>query len=135
MVLSVKLVKKWLSCSRKRSNKKTSNRNGPNNCTFWDASEKFLPRTEEFTWRCSTKKIFWKISQNSQENTCVGVSFWSKIIFLISKHILKSALSDLRQFVATASLLTLFRIGGSQKAPPPSNPYQFFPCNFCKCRN
>ena len=26
-------------------------------------------------WRCSVKEAFLKILQNSQENTCVGVSF------------------------------------------------------------
>ena len=31
--------------------------------------------TEAVVQRCSVKKVFLKISQNSQENTCVGVSF------------------------------------------------------------
>ena len=26
-------------------------------------------------WRCSVNMVFRKISQNSQENTCAGVSF------------------------------------------------------------
>ena len=26
-------------------------------------------------WRCSVNKVFSKIAQNSQENTCAGVSF------------------------------------------------------------
>ena len=30
-------------------------------------------------WRCSVKTVFLKISQNSQENTCVGVSFLKKL--------------------------------------------------------
>ena len=49
---------------------------------FWDI--KFSP---EFFWislfileavvqRCSGKKVFLEISQNSQENTCARVSFW-----------------------------------------------------------
>ena len=29
--------------------------------------------------RCFIKKVFFKISQNSQENTCIGVSFFKKI--------------------------------------------------------
>ena len=29
--------------------------------------------------RCFIKKVFFKISQNSQENTCIGVSFLKKI--------------------------------------------------------
>ena len=36
--------------------------------TTWESSE-------EVSWRCSVKKVFLKISQYSQENTCVGVSF------------------------------------------------------------
>ena len=31
--------------------------------------------TEAVVWRCSVKKLFLKISQNSQENTCARVSF------------------------------------------------------------
>ena len=30
---------------------------------------------EAVVWRCSSKLVFLKISQISQENTCVGVSF------------------------------------------------------------
>ena len=26
-------------------------------------------------WRCSVNKVFWKTAQNSQRNTCAGVSF------------------------------------------------------------
>ena len=35
-------------------------------------------RTEEVVMRYSVKKVFVKISQNSQENTCVKVSFLTK---------------------------------------------------------
>ena len=31
--------------------------------------------SEAFARRCSVKKVFLKILQNSQENTCAGVSF------------------------------------------------------------
>ena len=31
--------------------------------------------SEAVARRCSSKKLFWKISQNSQENTCARVSF------------------------------------------------------------
>ena len=34
---------------------------------------------EAVTWRCSAKKRFLKISQNSQENTCARVSFLIKV--------------------------------------------------------
>ena len=30
-------------------------------------------------WRCSAKKVFLKISQNSQKNTCARVSFFIKL--------------------------------------------------------
>ena len=30
---------------------------------------------EAVAWRCSVKKMFLKISQNSQENTCAKASF------------------------------------------------------------
>ena len=31
--------------------------------------------TEAAVRRCSSKEVFWKMSQISQENTCVGVPF------------------------------------------------------------
>ena len=34
--------------------------------------------TEAVVWRCSVKKVLWKISQNSKENTCICVSFLVK---------------------------------------------------------
>ena len=33
---------------------------------------------EAVVWRCSVEKLFLEISQNSQENTCVRVSFRPK---------------------------------------------------------
>ena len=30
-------------------------------------------------WRCSIRKVFLKISQNSQQNTCARVSFLNKV--------------------------------------------------------
>ena len=35
--------------------------------------------TEAVVQRCSVKKVFFKISQNSQENTCTRVSFLTKL--------------------------------------------------------
>ena len=37
--------------------------------------EKSKPYTKAVFWRCSVKSVFLIILQNSQENTCVGVSF------------------------------------------------------------
>ena len=39
----------------------------------------FFKRTEAAARRCSIKKVFLKISQNSQENTCAGASFFHKV--------------------------------------------------------
>ena len=35
--------------------------------------------TEAVAQRCSVKKVFLEISQNSQENTCARVSFFKKL--------------------------------------------------------
>ena len=36
---------------------------------------KYLPKSEAVVHTCSLKKLFWSISDNSQENTCAGASF------------------------------------------------------------
>ena len=51
---------------------------------FWFYIEGVIPR-------CSVKKVFLKISQNSQENTCVRVSFLIKV--LIKKETLAQVFS------------------------------------------
>ena len=38
-----------------------------------------IVQTEAVIWRCSVKKVFLKTSQNSQENTCIGVFFLIKL--------------------------------------------------------
>ena len=38
-----------------------------------------IPAVEAVARRCSVKNVFLKNSQNSQENTCVGVSFLIKL--------------------------------------------------------
>ena len=35
--------------------------------------------TEAVAWRCSVKKVFLEISQNSNENVCARVSFLMKL--------------------------------------------------------
>ena len=37
--------------------------------------ESVQPPTEAVAWRCSVKKVFLEIPQNSQGNTCARVSF------------------------------------------------------------
>ena len=43
---------------------------------------------EAVVQRCSVKKVFREISQNSQENTCVRVSIFNKVAGLIKKEVL-----------------------------------------------
>ena len=42
---------------------------------FQIASEEDAASTEAVVRKCSSKQVFLKISQISQENTCVGISF------------------------------------------------------------
>ena len=37
------------------------------------------PRSRRFVWRCSVKKMFLKILQNLQEDTCARVAFLIKM--------------------------------------------------------
>ena len=46
---------------------------------LWYPNENPTERTEAVAQRCSVKKVFLEISQNSQENTCARVSFLIKI--------------------------------------------------------
>ena len=47
--------------------------------------ELFLQKAEAVVCRCSVKKVFLEISQNSQENTCVRDSFLNKVAGLRPK--------------------------------------------------
>ena len=47
--------------------------------TEYIRSTKFIVKTEAVTQRCSVKKLFSEVSQNSQENTCTRVSFSIKL--------------------------------------------------------
>ena len=58
--------------------------------------------------RCSVKKVFLKISQNSQENTCVRVSFWLNlqvtgnflwILWNFEEHLLQNTSGGLLLFL------------------------------------
>ena len=44
---------------------------------------------EAVVQRCSVKKVFLEISQNSQENTCARVSFFNKVADLRPATLLK----------------------------------------------
>ena len=41
----------------------------------------YLPKSEAAIHMCSLKKLFWSISDNSQENVHAGVSFCKDYIF------------------------------------------------------
>ena len=51
----------------------------------WFLSEAVVPR-------CSVKKMFLEISQNSQENTCASVSLFNKVAYLRPANLLKKRL-------------------------------------------
>ena len=50
--------------------------------------------SEPVTRRCSVKKVFLEISQNSQENTCARVSFFKKTLLKNSNFIKKETLAQ-----------------------------------------
>ena len=51
------------------------------------------PCSEAAVQRCSVKRVFLEISQNSQENTCARVSFLIKLKKFIKKETLAQVLS------------------------------------------
>ena len=44
-----------------------------------------IPISEAVTWKCPVKKVFFKISQNLQENTYARASFLFELSSVISK--------------------------------------------------
>ena len=50
-------------------------------------------------WRCSVKKVFLKISQISQENTCVTVSFFIKFTESVTKRSRKKHFPTLKKLL------------------------------------
>ena len=54
--------------------------------------------TEADAQRCSVKKVFLEILQNSQENTCVRVSFWIKLQASVCNFIKKETLTQVFSF-------------------------------------
>ena len=55
-------------------------------CVEMTMSESLIIGTEAVAKRCSVKKVFLEISQNSQESTCARVSFFNNS-FLIWRYI------------------------------------------------
>ena len=76
------LVLSWIKRVRIFQNKKVVHLFIPNSANFlyqtnqWTCYYKLI---EAVVRRCSVKKVFLEISQNSQENTCVRVSFLIKL--------------------------------------------------------
>ena len=50
--------------------------------------------SEAVAQRCSVKNVYFKISQNSQENTCVGVSFLIQVEADACNFIIKDTLTQ-----------------------------------------
>ena len=50
-----------------------------NPCYWGEMSNYLFPKAETVAQRCSVKKMFLEISQNSQENTYARVSFLIKL--------------------------------------------------------
>ena len=48
-------------------------------CLIYRVHVTLIWPTEAAALGCSVKNLFFKISQNSQENTCARVSFWLKL--------------------------------------------------------
>ena len=51
--------------------------------------DELIKRAEVTTGAVLLKKVFWKISQNSQGNTCARVSFFNKVAGLKPATLLK----------------------------------------------
>ena len=70
----------------------------------------FLHTAEAFAGRCSVKKVFLEIWQNSQENTCDTVSFSVKLQALLKKRLWRRCFSvNLAKFLRTAFLIEHLR--------------------------
>ena len=57
-------------------------------------SVRIFVNSEAVIRRCSVKKVFLKISQNSQENTCARVSFLTKLQASVCNFIKKETLAQ-----------------------------------------
>ena len=59
-----------------------------------NATERFTFYSEAVPQRCSVKKVFLEISQNSQESTCARVSFLTKLQAKACNFIKKATLAQ-----------------------------------------
>ena len=84
----------------------------------------FLKRTETVARRCSAKKVFLEISENSPENTCAGVSFKIKLQNKISdvlvaaferNNFIQSNAAKIKKVSLTFQLTFLLFISKSKK--------------------
>ena len=74
----------------------------------------FLKSTEAVAQRCSVKKLFIEISQNSYQNTCVRVSFFVKLQASICNFIKKETLAQ----VFPCEFCKIFKNTLSYRTPP-----------------
>ena len=84
----------------------------------------FLKRTETVARRCSAKKVFLEISENSPENTSAGVSFKIKLQNKISdvlvaaferNNFIQSNAAKIKKVSLTFQLIFLLFISKSKK--------------------
>ena len=59
----------------------------------------YVPRGRSSHWRCSVKKVFLKILQISQENTCVTMSFFIKFTESVTKCSRKKHFPTLKELL------------------------------------
>ena len=74
----------------------------------------FTLRIEAVIQRCSVKKVFLKISQNSQENTCARASFLIKLLAEACNFIKKEALAQ----VFSCEFCEIFKNTYFYRTPP-----------------
>ena len=75
------------------------------NTLILDATIEYILLTEAVVQRCSVKKVFLEVSQNSQENICARVSFFNKVTGLRLLEILSNFKLYLKRNSGTGVLL------------------------------
>ena len=121
---------------------------------YWTPSKSLKKTTEAVAQKCSVKKVFLEISQNSQENLCQS-PFFNKVTGLRPATLLKETLAQVFScefcenskniFLHKTSLVAASETSCSQKIVftiflkkiilPMSNIYMYNVFNQFKCRN
>ena len=87
---------------------------------------KTIPKPEAVVQRCSVKKAFLEISQNSQENTCARVSFLRKLFSCEFCEISKNTYFHKAPLVAASSKTLIITHPNHSLAMQNSGGLQFF---------